>query len=144
MKEHKRPSVTITITKSRSKPIFIGTKSEPIMIVKRGEHEIKVRINDRIKIGPGIYKIVEYTPMKEWKNEISGVGYNAAVKCKLIEGKLFNPLRRVAFFDKEKKETYIELTPETLSYFIISPLEEEIIEKKKEELAQKIKEIKER
>ncbi|MEM3408359.1 MAG: hypothetical protein QXW80_03435 [Candidatus Micrarchaeia archaeon] len=145
-KEKINSGITIKITKSNTKPTFkFEGKSEPIMVVKRGDEEIHVRIGDTVKIGPGIYRIIEYIPIKEWKNEITGSNFNASVKCKLIGGRLFYDLKRVSYYDKNTRETFIELTPETLSYFIISIQEKaEIMRKKREELAKKLDELNKR
>ncbi|MEM3431720.1 MAG: hypothetical protein QW783_04235 [Candidatus Micrarchaeia archaeon] len=142
-KERQKSGITMTVTKSTLKPTFkLDGKSEPIMVVKKGQEEIRVRIGDTVKIGPGIYRIVEYIPTKEWKNEIAGSNFNASVKCKLIGGRLFRDLKRVAYYDRSTNETFIELTPETLSYFVISIQEKaEIIQKKREELARKLNEL---
>ncbi len=40
--------------------------SEQIMIIKGFDEFINVKIGDTVKIGPGIYMVMEYNPKKVW------------------------------------------------------------------------------
>lgn len=142
----RKPGVTIVVTNSKNKPTFrINGKSEPIMVVKKGEEEIKVHIGDTVKIGLGIYRIVDYLPNKEWKRNPYETVFHPSVKCELIKGSVLYDFRRVSYYDREEQKVYIELSPETLSYFVISVREKnEIVQKKREEIARKIEEYEKR
>ena len=135
MRMEMRPSTVKTAFQNRN-------ATEQIMIIRGFDEVIRVRIGDTVKIGPAIYRIVEYNPRKEWQKRYDGAKINASVKCKLERGEVIPDLKSVSHTDPATGETFIEICADTFSHFYIPWYKRKEMEEQRE--MQRLKEREER